>query len=103
MPDEPLTVTLRAAHAGDRAAADRAYAALYPELLKIARARLRRQAATATENLDDTMPLIAASARAGACAAVCRPDADGPSAVAITISVASQRPTGSSFERCRYA
>ena len=41
MPDEPLTVTLRAAHAGDRAAADRAYAVLYPELLKIARARLR--------------------------------------------------------------
>jgi RNA polymerase sigma factor (TIGR02999 family) len=41
MPDEPLTVTLRAAHAGDREAADRAYAALYPELLKIARARLR--------------------------------------------------------------
>lgn len=41
MPDELLTVTLRAAHAGDREAADRAYAALYPELLKIARARLR--------------------------------------------------------------
>ena len=41
MPDEPLTVTLRAAHAGDREAADRAYAALYPELVKIARARLR--------------------------------------------------------------
>jgi RNA polymerase sigma factor (TIGR02999 family) len=41
MLDEPLTVTLRAAHAGDRAAADRAYAALYPELLKIARSRLR--------------------------------------------------------------
>jgi RNA polymerase sigma factor (TIGR02999 family) len=41
MSDEPLTVTLRAAHAGDRGAADRAYAALYPELLKIARARLR--------------------------------------------------------------
>ena len=41
MPDEPLTVTLRAAHAGDREAADRAYAALYPELLKIARSRLR--------------------------------------------------------------
>jgi RNA polymerase sigma factor (TIGR02999 family) len=41
VPDEPLTVTLRAAHTGDRAAADRAYAALYPELLKIARARLR--------------------------------------------------------------
>jgi RNA polymerase sigma factor (TIGR02999 family) len=38
---EPLTLTLRAAHAGDRQAADRAYAALYPELLKIARARLR--------------------------------------------------------------
>lgn len=41
MPDESLTVTLRAAHAGDREAADRAYAALYPELLKIARSRLR--------------------------------------------------------------
>ena len=41
MLDEPLTITLRAAHAGDREAADRAYAALYPELLKIARARLR--------------------------------------------------------------
>ena len=41
MPDEPLTVTLRAAHAGDRDAANRAYAALYPELLKIARSRLR--------------------------------------------------------------
>ena len=41
MPDESLTVTLRAAHAGDREAADRAYAALYHELLKIARSRLR--------------------------------------------------------------
>ena len=41
MPDESLTVSLRAAHAGDRDAANRAYAALYPELLKIARARLR--------------------------------------------------------------
>jgi RNA polymerase sigma factor (TIGR02999 family) len=41
MVEEPLTLTLRAAHAGDREAADRAYAALYPELLKIARARLR--------------------------------------------------------------
>ena len=41
MVDEPLTQTLRAAHAGDRAAADRAYAVLYPELLKISRARLR--------------------------------------------------------------
>jgi RNA polymerase sigma factor (TIGR02999 family) len=40
MPDDSLTVTLRAAHAGDREAANRAYAALYPELLKIARARL---------------------------------------------------------------
>lgn len=41
MANESLTITLRAAHAGDREAADRAYAALYPELLKIARARLR--------------------------------------------------------------
>lgn len=37
---EPLTTSLRAAHAGDRQAADRVYALLYPELLKIARARL---------------------------------------------------------------
>ena len=41
MPDEPLTISLRAAHAGDRDAANRAYTALYPELVKIARARLR--------------------------------------------------------------
>jgi RNA polymerase sigma factor (TIGR02999 family) len=41
MLEESLTLTLRAAHAGDRAAADRAYAALYPELLRIARSRLR--------------------------------------------------------------
>jgi RNA polymerase sigma factor (TIGR02999 family) len=41
MADDPLTHTLRAAHAGDREAADRAYAVLYPELLKIARSRLR--------------------------------------------------------------
>ena len=44
MPDEspePLTLSLRAAHAGDRDAANRAYSALYPELVKIARARLR--------------------------------------------------------------
>lgn len=38
---EPLTISLRAAHAGDRDAADRVYASMYPELLKIARARLR--------------------------------------------------------------
>jgi RNA polymerase sigma factor (TIGR02999 family) len=41
MPKESLTLTLRAAHAGDRAAVDRAYTALYPELLRIARSRLR--------------------------------------------------------------
>ena len=55
MPDEPLTVTLRAAHAGDRAAANRAYAALYPELLKIARARLR---AHQPNTLLDTQALV---------------------------------------------
>jgi RNA polymerase sigma factor (TIGR02999 family) len=55
MPDESLTVTLRAAHAGDRAAADRAYAALYPELLKIARARLRVHQAN---TLLDTQALV---------------------------------------------
>ena len=55
MPDEPLTVTLRAAHAGDRDAANRAYAALYPDLLKIARARLRRHQ---PNTLLDTQALV---------------------------------------------
>jgi RNA polymerase sigma factor (TIGR02999 family) len=55
MPDEPLTVTLRAAHAGDREAANRAYAVLYPELLKIARARLRRHQ---PNTLLDTQALV---------------------------------------------
>jgi RNA polymerase sigma factor (TIGR02999 family) len=55
MADEPLTVTLRAAHAGDRQAADRAYAVLYPELLKIARARLRVHA---QNTLLDTESLV---------------------------------------------
>ncbi len=41
MPDQPLTVTLRAAQGGDAEAANRAYKVLYPELLRIARARLR--------------------------------------------------------------
>jgi RNA polymerase sigma factor (TIGR02999 family) len=56
MPDEPpLTLLLQQAHAGDRQAADQAYAALYPELLKIARARLRvHQAPT----LLDTQALV---------------------------------------------
>jgi RNA polymerase sigma factor (TIGR02999 family) len=39
--DIPLTLLLRQAHAGNPQAADQAYALLYPELLKIARARLR--------------------------------------------------------------
>lgn len=30
-PQEPLTLSLRAAHAGDRQAADRVYEALYPD------------------------------------------------------------------------
>lgn len=52
---EALTVLLQQAHAGDPAAADRAYATLYPELLKIARARLRvHQAPT----LLDTQALV---------------------------------------------
>jgi RNA polymerase sigma factor (TIGR02999 family) len=38
---QSLTELLRAAHAGDRGAADNAYRVLYPELCKIARARLR--------------------------------------------------------------
>jgi RNA polymerase sigma factor (TIGR02999 family) len=55
MPEESLTQTLRAAHAGDRAAADRAYSALYPELLKIARSRLRRHR---PDTLLDTEALV---------------------------------------------
>ncbi|HUP08517.1 MAG TPA: ECF-type sigma factor, partial [Caldimonas sp.] len=43
------------AHAGDRDAANRAYAALYPELLKIARARLR---AHQPNTLLDTQALV---------------------------------------------
>ncbi len=51
----PLTLLLQQAHAGDRGAADQAYALLYPELLKIARARLRvHQAPT----LLDTQALV---------------------------------------------
>jgi len=50
-----LTELLRAAHGGDREAAERAYRVLYPELCKIARARLRgHQAAT----LLDTQALV---------------------------------------------
>lgn len=50
-----LTVLLQRAHAGDTHAANEAYAALYPELLKIARARLRvHQAPT----LLDTQALV---------------------------------------------
>ncbi len=55
MESEPLTLTLRAAHAGDRDAADRAYSVLYPELLKIARARLRVHRAN---TLLDTQALV---------------------------------------------
>jgi RNA polymerase sigma factor (TIGR02999 family) len=60
MPDRapeapPLTLLLQQAHAGDAAAGDQAYALLYPELLKIARARLRvHQAPT----LLDTQALV---------------------------------------------
>jgi RNA polymerase sigma factor (TIGR02999 family) len=56
MPDAAeLTVLLQQAHAGDERAANEAYAALYPELLKIARARLRvHQAPT----LLDTQALV---------------------------------------------
>jgi RNA polymerase sigma factor (TIGR02999 family) len=56
MPDnDQLTLLLQQAHAGDGGAADLAYAALYPELLKIARARLRvHQAPT----LLDTQSLV---------------------------------------------
>jgi len=53
--DEALTLLLIQAHEGDAQAADRAYALLYPELLKIARSRLRvHQAPT----LLDTRALV---------------------------------------------
>jgi RNA polymerase sigma factor (TIGR02999 family) len=55
LPNEPLTIALRAAHAGDREAANRVYVALYPELLKIARARLRTHQAN---TLLDTEALV---------------------------------------------
>ncbi len=53
--DLPLTLLLQQAHAGDRSATEQAYSVLYPELLKIARARLRvHQAPT----LLDTQALV---------------------------------------------
>ena len=56
MPDElPLTELLHQAHRGNGSAAEQAYQALYPELLKIARSRLRvHQAPT----LLDTQALV---------------------------------------------
>jgi len=53
--DDSLTELLRAAHAGDREAADRAYRVLYPELCKIARAHLR---ANRPDTLLDTRGLV---------------------------------------------
>jgi RNA polymerase sigma factor (TIGR02999 family) len=51
----PLTLLLQQAHGGDNSAAEQVYALLYPELLKIARARLRvHQAPT----LLDTQALV---------------------------------------------
>ena len=52
LPHESLTISLRAAHAGDREAANRAYVALYPELIKIARARLRTHQANTLLNTE---------------------------------------------------
>jgi RNA polymerase sigma factor (TIGR02999 family) len=54
-PDDSLTELLRAAHAGDREAAERAYRVLYPELCKIARAHLR---AHRPDTLLDTRGLV---------------------------------------------
>ena len=50
-----LTLLLQQAHAGDAQAADQAYRALYPELLKIAHARLRIHN---VPNLLDTQALV---------------------------------------------
>jgi RNA polymerase sigma factor (TIGR02999 family) len=41
--DRPITLLLKRAASGDRAAFDEVYASLYPELKRIARARLRQQ------------------------------------------------------------
>jgi len=54
-PDDSLTGLLRAAHAGDHEAAERAYRILYPELCKIARAHLR---AHRPDTLLDTRGLV---------------------------------------------
>ncbi|WP_349741862.1 ECF-type sigma factor [Roseateles cavernae] len=55
-PPESLTALLRAAHGGDRGAADRAFAELYPDLLRIARARLR--SSHRPDTLLDTQALV---------------------------------------------
>jgi len=55
VPDDSLTDLLRAAHSGDREAAERAYRLLYPELCKIARAHLR---AHRPDTLLDTRGLV---------------------------------------------
>jgi len=54
-PNDSLTELLRAAHSGDREAAERAYRLLYPELCKIARAHLR---AHRPDTLLDTRGLV---------------------------------------------
>jgi RNA polymerase sigma factor (TIGR02999 family) len=51
-PDAPLTQLLQLAAQGERGALDQVFAALYPELRKIARARLRAQGGVA--HLDTT-------------------------------------------------
>jgi RNA polymerase sigma factor (TIGR02999 family) len=53
--EEPLTLLLEQAYAGDRGATEKAYTLLYPELLKIARARLRVHQAP---SLLDTQALV---------------------------------------------
>jgi RNA polymerase sigma factor (TIGR02999 family) len=53
--DDSLTQLLRAAHTGDREAAEQAYRILYPELCKIARAHLR---AHRPDTLLDTRGLV---------------------------------------------
>jgi RNA polymerase sigma factor (TIGR02999 family) len=54
-PDDSLTDLLRAAHSGQREAAERAYRVLYPELCRIARAHLRAHRA---DTLLDTRGLV---------------------------------------------
>jgi RNA polymerase sigma factor (TIGR02999 family) len=55
MPDQPITLLIHAAREGDVGATERAWRVLYPELVKIARSRLR---GAQRDTLLDTQSLV---------------------------------------------